>query len=95
MLPHKPTNEPALHRACLRCADERGDQYSCYTRTAIATACAEGLMTVGMEMGGDGTVRPDIFAPLPPRHSQCAGHFDVLSADASATIAPEDAALSL
>jgi predicted deacylase len=63
----EPTSDPELHRrnvAAVRAFDapfmvvvsNLGDP-----RTATATACRAGLTTVGTEMGGGGTVRPEVL----------------------------------
>ena len=95
----EPTNDPALHDRNVQAArafdapmsvviSNHGD-----TRTATAAACAAGLVTVGTEMGGAGTVRPDILRLCRRGVRNVLVHLGVLPADTSTTAAREDAAL--
>ncbi|HEX6092870.1 MAG TPA: succinylglutamate desuccinylase/aspartoacylase family protein [Dongiaceae bacterium] len=54
------------------------------TRTATATACRAGLTTVGTEMGGGGTVRPETLTICRRGVRNVLAHLGVLPAGASA-----------
>jgi len=86
----EPTEDPVLHRrnvAAVRAFEAPlivvvsnfGDP-----RTATATACRAGLTTVGTEMGGGGTVRPEALAICRRGVRNVLGHLGVLPAGASA-----------
>jgi predicted deacylase len=53
-------------------------------RTATATACRAGLTTVGTEMGGGGTVRPEALAICRRGVRNVLAHLGILPAGASA-----------
>ncbi len=89
----EPTNDPALHDRNVQAArafdapmnvviSNHGDK-----RTATAAACAAGLVTVGTEMGGAGTVRPDILRLCRRGVRNVLVHLGVLPADTSTTAA--------
>ena len=86
----EPTDDPDLHRrnvAAARAFDaplivvigNLGDQ-----RTATAAACQAGLVTVGTEMGGGGTVSPEALAICRRGVRNVLAHLGVLPADRAA-----------
>ncbi|MFM9842296.1 MAG: succinylglutamate desuccinylase/aspartoacylase family protein [Dongiaceae bacterium] len=94
----EPTDDPELYRrnvAAVRAFDAPltvvvsnfGDP-----RTATATACRAGLTTVGTEMGGGGTVRPEALAICRRGVRNVLEHLGVLPAGASA-VCRDDAPL--
>lgn len=94
----EPTDNPDLHRrnvAAVRAFDaplivvvsNLGDP-----RTATATACRAGLVTMGTEMGGGGTVRPEALAICRRGVRNVLAHLGVLPASSS-TVARTDAPL--
>jgi predicted deacylase len=64
----EPTNDAALHRRNIAAAQAFDAPLSVMIsnlgdpRTATAAACAIGLTTIGTELGGGGTVRPDVLS---------------------------------
>ena len=80
----EPTNDPAHHKrnvAAVRAFDaplivvvsNYGD-----SRTATAAACKAGLTTIGTEMGGGGTVRPEVIEICRRGVRNVLTHFGVL-----------------
>jgi predicted deacylase len=65
------------------------------TRTATAAACQSGLITVGTEMAGGGTVSPDALALCRQGVRNVLAHLGVLSADAGALPRSDAAVMEL
>src|SRR5262249_16353176 len=94
----EPTDDPALHKRNVDavCAfgapmtvvvSNYGDQ-----RTATAAACAAGLTTIGTELGGGGTVRPEVVSLCRRGIRNVLAHLGVLPSIPSAQ-APEGSSL--
>lgn len=86
----EPTNDPAHHErnvAAVRAFDaplivvvsNYGDE-----RTATAAACKAGLTTIGTEMGGGGTVRPEVLEICRRGVRNVLVHLGVISGNAGA-----------
>jgi len=90
----EPTNDPALHErnvAAVRAFEaplivvvsNYGD-----SRTATAAACKAGLTTIGTEMGGGGTVRPEVLEICRRGVRNVLSHLGVMASKAVADKAP-------
>jgi predicted deacylase len=95
----EPTDDPELHKrnvAAVRAFDaplvvvvsNYGD-----ARTATAAACKAGLTTVGTEMGGGGTVRPEVLDICRRGVRNVLAHFGVLETGSAPPIPRSEAPL--
>jgi predicted deacylase len=83
----EPTADAELHRCNLAAAQAFGAPFTVVIgnygdkRTATAAACAAGLTTVGTELGGGGTVRPENLALCRTGVRRVLTHVGLLAAD--------------
>ena len=63
------------------------------SRTATAAACAAGLTTVGTEMGGGGTVRPEVLSICRRGINNVLAHLSVMESNTKIVISASEAPL--
>jgi predicted deacylase len=94
----EPTDDPALHRRNVAAVRAFGAPLNVVIsnlgdpRTATATACRLGLTTLGTEMGGSGTVRPEALDICRRGVRNVLAHLGLLVAGAK-TVATDDTPL--